>query len=180
MQTIRIEVFGNYARSPAAEIVCGNSDYFIEFAFSAEWNEHTLKTARFFFADTTIDKVFEGNVVQVPIVKDSTVLEVGVYAGNLRTTTPALIGCKKSILCREGAPEEPAEDVYNQIIQMIEDGAIRGESAFDVAVKNGFEGTEEEWLASLKGEKGGLTVATVENEILAIDCAIVEDNTIVI
>ena len=29
-----------------------------------------------------------------------------------------------------------------------------GASAFDVAVANGFEGTEEEWLASLKGEKG--------------------------
>lgn len=27
-------------------------------------------------------------------------------------------------------------------------------NAYDIAVKNGFEGTEEEWLASLKGEKG--------------------------
>lgn len=27
-------------------------------------------------------------------------------------------------------------------------------SAYAIAVKNGFEGTEEEWLASLKGEKG--------------------------
>lgn len=27
-------------------------------------------------------------------------------------------------------------------------------SAYGIAVKNGFEGTEEEWLASLKGEKG--------------------------
>lgn len=29
-----------------------------------------------------------------------------------------------------------------------------GKSAYEVAVKNGFEGTEEEWLASLKGEQG--------------------------
>ena len=29
-----------------------------------------------------------------------------------------------------------------------------GKSAYDVAVKNGFEGTETEWLASLKGEMG--------------------------
>lgn len=27
-------------------------------------------------------------------------------------------------------------------------------SAYAIAVKNGFDGTEEEWLASLKGEKG--------------------------
>jgi len=32
--------------------------------------------------------------------------------------------------------------------------ALNGLSAYEVAVKNGFEGTEEEWLASLKGEPG--------------------------
>lgn len=31
---------------------------------------------------------------------------------------------------------------------------IRGYSAYEIAVQNGFEGTEEEWLASLKGERG--------------------------
>lgn len=30
----------------------------------------------------------------------------------------------------------------------------RGLSAYEIAVKNGFEGTEEEWLNSLRGEKG--------------------------
>ena len=30
----------------------------------------------------------------------------------------------------------------------------RGLSAYEIAVKNGFEGTEKEWLASLKGEPG--------------------------
>lgn len=30
----------------------------------------------------------------------------------------------------------------------------KGESAYEIALKNGFTGTEEEWLASLKGEKG--------------------------
>ncbi len=30
----------------------------------------------------------------------------------------------------------------------------RGYSAYEIAVQNGFEGTEEEWLASLKGERG--------------------------
>jgi hypothetical protein len=29
-----------------------------------------------------------------------------------------------------------------------------GKSAYDLAVKNGFEGSEEEWIASLKGERG--------------------------
>ena len=30
-------------------------------------------------------------------------------------------------------------------------GALQGKSAYDIAVENGFIGTEEEWLNSLKG-----------------------------
>lgn len=30
----------------------------------------------------------------------------------------------------------------------------QGDSAYQVAVEEGFEGTEEEWLASLKGDPG--------------------------
>ncbi|CEI81308.1 Collagen triple helix repeat (20 copies) [Oceanobacillus oncorhynchi] len=33
-------------------------------------------------------------------------------------------------------------------------GGVDGKSAYEIAVDNGFEGTEEEWLASLKGPKG--------------------------
>lgn len=33
-------------------------------------------------------------------------------------------------------------------------GGGAGASAYDIAVENGFEGTEEEWLESLKGEPG--------------------------
>ena len=39
-----------------------------------------------------------------------------------------------------------------------------GESAYQIALNNGFRGTEEEWLASLKGEKGedGDVAATIK------------------
>lgn len=41
---------------------------------------------------------------------------------------------------------------------------IKGDSAYEVALKNGFEGTEEEWLASLKGAdaKAVLTTAQIQ------------------
>ncbi len=32
--------------------------------------------------------------------------------------------------------------------------AVHGKSAYEIAVMHGFQGTEEEWLESLKGEKG--------------------------
>lgn len=38
-----------------------------------------------------------------------------------------------------------------------EDGAD-GKSAYQIAVDNGFEGSETEWLESLKGNSGGLTI----------------------
>lgn len=38
--------------------------------------------------------------------------------------------------------------------------------AYGVAVRNGFEGTEAEWLASLKGEKGDKGDVEVDSEII--------------
>lgn len=40
-------------------------------------------------------------------------------------------------------------------------GSLHGASAYEVALENGFVGTEAEWLASLKGEPGGVDEATV-------------------
>lgn len=41
----------------------------------------------------------------------------------------------------------------------------RGYSAYEIAVQNGFEGTEQEWLASLKGEPGDdAATLTVNNK----------------
>jgi hypothetical protein len=39
-----------------------------------------------------------------------------------------------------------------------------GKSAYQVAVKNGFEGSEEEWLASLQGRPGDNYVLTPEDK----------------
>lgn len=36
----------------------------------------------------------------------------------------------------------------------ISDIVLSGKSAYDIAVKNGFNGTESEWLESLKGDTG--------------------------
>lgn len=45
-------------------------------------------------------------------------------------------------------------NIKNEQGEWISVPAITGESAYDVAVRNGFQGTEQEWLASLKGEQG--------------------------
>lgn len=56
----------------------------------------------------------------------------------------------------EGNPVEIGEN-SPMPVQLSGVSSIKGEdgdSAYQVAVKNGFTGTETEWLASLKGEKG--------------------------
>jgi hypothetical protein len=103
-------------------IVCGNSDYVIEFTFDAEWDAYPTKTARFITNGNYTDVVFEGTSVAVPVITNVQSVAVGVYSGNLKTTTPALISCQKSILCDGGIPADPYPDVYAQIIELINNG----------------------------------------------------------
>lgn len=122
MPNINITVAAKIATnmSPGVAIVCGNSDYTLTFTFDAEWAAHPLKTARFVYTrDGQVhytEIAFSGNVAAVPVLSGITDVYVGVYAGDLRTTTPARILCDRSILCGGGTHEEPPEDIYNQIL----------------------------------------------------------------
>lgn len=120
-KTIHISVNDKIAayRMRDGEIVCGNSDYTIEFAFDSEWDAETTKTARFSYNGVHEDVIFSGNTVSVPVLRNVIALSVGVFAGNLRTTTPAFIPCRRSILCDGGVPAAPGEDVYNQIMELL-------------------------------------------------------------
>lgn len=121
MKDLRITVNNKIAtyQKRDGDIVCGNNDYRIVFTFDKEWDNHATKTARFIWNNTYTDVVFDGNICPVPIITNATSCEVGVYAGNLATTTPAEIGCIKSILCSGGMPASPSEDVYSQIMQRL-------------------------------------------------------------
>ena len=101
-------------------VVCNNDDYMVVFAFDAEWDAYPTKTARFIWNGLHTDVPFTGNTVALPMVKNTTLVTVGVYAGDLRTTTPASIECKKSILCARTVentnPDEPPEIPEGYII----------------------------------------------------------------
>ncbi len=84
-------------------IVCGNKGYKIVFTFDEEWDDYSTKTARFIWGGKYYDQIFTGVECQVPILNDTTEVTIGVYAGDLKTTTPAEIPCLISILC--GNPE---------------------------------------------------------------------------
>jgi hypothetical protein len=100
-------------------IVCGNSDYQIRFVFDAEWEEHPTKTARFITGGEPVDVEFTGDTVTAPVLQGIRSVKVGVYAGNLRTTTSALIPCELSILCGGGEPKEPTSSLYAEIMEAL-------------------------------------------------------------
>lgn len=102
------------------EIVCGNKDYKIQFTFDEEWEAYPIKTARFVSTAGIEEVIFEGDTVNVPAIHNSFTVLVGVYAGDLHTTTAASIPCQKSILCQGGAPADPAPDVYAQLMEMLQ------------------------------------------------------------
>lgn len=121
MPTIEINVRDKVAREPTgcAYIVCNNTDYTISFDFDAEWDAYSVKTARFIWNCQYRDVVFSGTEFTAPAIDDASVVAIGVFAGELRTTTPALIPCRRSILDGDGIPAPPSEDVYSQIMALL-------------------------------------------------------------
>lgn len=121
MKTLHISVVDKVATYQKRDgvIVCGNSDYQIFFTFDDDWGNYDTKTARFIYGGTYTDVVFSGNTCPVPVLRNITSVSVGLYAGDLCTSTPAEIECQKSILCNDGIPEAPTENVYGQIVELI-------------------------------------------------------------
>lgn len=107
-------------------IICGNKDYTVTFTFDEEWGQAFAKTARFNFrtfdGPNHIDQPFTGDTVKVPELSNVCEVEVGVFVGDLNTTTGAPIRCKPCIRCGSGAPKDPTPDVYDEIMELINKG----------------------------------------------------------
>lgn len=122
MPELNVIVRGKIAQGVKGQYaVCENSDYTVKFDFDDDWRSQKYKTARFIWNDKYEDVVFEGDECSLPIVSDTYCLKVGVFAGDLQTTTPAIIVMKKSILCGSATAEKPPEDVYSQIMALLND-----------------------------------------------------------
>ena len=129
MPIINVDVKNKIANAEKGKyIVCGNSDYTFRFSFDDEWSGFHTKTARFIYDNQYTDVVFTGNEVQMPAVYNTLIVAVGVYAGDIHTTTPAVFGTEKAITDGHPIHQDPPEDVYLQILQLIEDGAIKGDT----------------------------------------------------
>lgn len=144
MPTIPIIISGKIATAQGApSIVCDNSDYTLQFTFDSEWDEYTAKTARFNFVRNGVrqyyDVLFEGSSCTVPVLNDVYEVEIGVYAGDIHTSTPARVPCVRSATFGSAQHPDPPADVYDQLLEYLAGlqgggaGVVTGAAAFDIA-----------------------------------------------
>lgn len=138
--------------------VCGNKDYRVAFDFDDDWNQYPIKTARFVTADgTPYEETVIDNQCKFPQIMDTFRADVGVYAGDLVTTTPAVVECLRSIRSGTGAtPEVPEPDRYDQMMEAINADALRAEEAANEAEEK-LENMQERYYTPNVDEDGNLT-----------------------
>lgn len=138
MPTINVTVRNKIAKSqPPAFIVCGNSDYTAVFDLDDEWAEFPNRVAVFVYQvgrERRNERViFDGDECPILTLRGVRAVEVGLEAGNIRTTTPARIRCFGCISDAAGTPQEPDEDVYGQILERADNMAQAATAAAEQA-----------------------------------------------
>lgn len=124
-------------------IVCGNSDYVVNFTLDDEWTDQDRKTARFVYRSKGVnafqEKIFTGTTCEVPVLYDVDFVLIGVYAGELRTSSPAKVACSPCIL--DGNPvHDITEDVYHQLLTLF-DTRLPADTAWHNVTANALKGT---------------------------------------
>lgn len=159
-------------------VICGNSDYTVVWDLDDEWTPYGTRTMRVNLADGSYqDVVFTGSTAALPVLSTPGWASVGLYAGDLHTSRAADLRVLPSVTTPGGAPADPAEDVYaqiteklNQLIavqpesvaQAVADYLTEHPAVSSMRVEDGyiqFSGDGENWdnvvaLAGLKGPKG--------------------------
>lgn len=128
MPEIRITVRDKIAAAAGKpEIVCGNSDYLLYFDLDSEWSPYHEKTARFFWFDNRrsaflhTNVLFEGNAVQIPVLRNTNEVAVGIYAGSLHATAPVRIPCLPAVTDGSDITDPLPPDLYTQLTAYLRD-----------------------------------------------------------
>lgn len=108
-------------------LIGDNSDYEAVFAFDNEWLGKT-KTARFIMDGQYVDVVLTDNKCTIPVeILTKGYLSVGVYSSEM-TTTSCEVYITPSVKDIGGNIADPTPDVYNQIIDAIDNIVIDEET----------------------------------------------------
>lgn len=95
-------------------LVCGNGGTALTVSFDEEWEAYPTKYARIVYRTggktVSLDTPVFGSLCTLPAVRGTDLIELGFYAGAIRTTSPARIPCRP---CITDIPAEPAPACVN-------------------------------------------------------------------
>lgn len=132
MPDINITVAHKVAVSDTQSIVCDNSDYTVHWTLDEDWSAYDTKTMRTIYMDGTFtDKVFSGAEVELPVCTVPGAVQIGLFAGDIRTSRVAILRALPSVRSAAGAPADPTPDVYDQLMELIK--GMGGASQEDIA-----------------------------------------------
>lgn len=146
------------------DIVCGNKDYQIKFAFDDDWKDVGNKVARFEWNGHYFDVDITDDICPVPKILGAERITVGVYADDIYTTTEAEIGCKLSCLCGSQTPSTENDKYY---ANEAKEAADRAEETVKEA-KEAAEGAMEYTDEVAKGKLDKVTEPTDGTYVYAV------------
>lgn len=139
--TIRDKVMNHVSGNPY--YVCGNSDYVVQLDMDEEW-EFAIFTAIIKWKDS--DEIehravreFVGDAFVFPRINDAQYAYIGIYAGDKHTTTSGIVACRQSITSGDPPEEPPTPDVYDQIMELVNQALNRNKPPYIGANKHWYE-----------------------------------------
>ena len=187
MITIDFALSHSFIRIVKRTLVTSQSKNYVQAHFDVRSDDWTAPiTAIFKASNNNAYSVLldENNTCIIPweVLKNAGTVNVSAFCGDRHTSNIAQFTVVQSGYTEGEMPSEPTPTVYEQILKNFEgkqdklvagDGikingnvisAVDAKSAYVIALEHGFIGSEDEWLASLKGAKGEQGIQGIQGE----------------
>lgn len=156
MKNKQVIVSGNIAtyQQRCGELVCCNSGYTVTFIFDDDWAKVPDKKARFVWNGQYHDKDIDANgVAEIPELHGTDMVEVGVYSDTMRTTTSAVIPCRRSIRDKTDKPHPEHGQSYADQARASAEAAAQSAAHADEALKHTNTSAEIAYVKAYEAEQ---------------------------
>lgn len=175
MITIEFALSHSFIRLVKRTLVTSQSKNYVQAHFDVRSDDWTAPITAIFRADNNAYSVLLDSenscIIPWEVLTSAGTVNVSAFCGDRHTANIAQFTVVQSGYTEGEMPSEPTPTVYEQILKNFEgkqDKLIAGDgikingnvisadakSAYVIALEHGFIGSEDEWLASLKGEQG--------------------------
>lgn len=175
MITIEFALSHSFIRLVKRTLVTSQSKNYVQAHFDVRSDDWTAPITAIFRADNNAYSVLLDSenscIIPWEVLTSAGTVNVSAFCGDRHTANIAQFTVVQSGYTEGEMPSEPTPTVHEQILKNFEgkqDKLIAGDgikingnvisadakSAYVIALEHGFIGSEDEWLASLKGEQG--------------------------